>query len=89
MMSAVERVPNVIAESSNYCVCCGAEIPEGWQFCRNCWGKPEYEDYWQVVTLREAAKEYAAKKAAREQKIEAFKSKCRKVLGFLLPKERS
>lgn len=22
--------------NSNYCVCCGAEIPEGQQVCQNC-----------------------------------------------------
>lgn len=31
----------VIAESSNYCVMCNEEIPEGFQVCRICQNKAE------------------------------------------------
>ena len=31
-------------EESNRCVCCGEEIPEGWQVCPNCEAEVKEDD---------------------------------------------
>lgn len=56
-----------LIEENNTCVCCGKIIPEGFQYCHNC-----YEDYEQIVAVNEAYKKLLEKRAARKRKVSSF-----------------
>lgn len=42
--------------STNRCVSCGAEIPEGTQYCLLCYANAEKQRAWQEMTPKEAVR---------------------------------
>lgn len=56
-----------LIEENNTCVCCGKIIPEGFQYCHNC-----YENYEQIVAVNEAYKKLLEKRAIRKRKVSSF-----------------
>lgn len=56
-----------LIEENNTCVCCEKIIPEGFQYCHNC-----YEDYEQIVAVNEAYKKLLEKRVTRKRKVSSF-----------------
>lgn len=61
-------------ERNNCCVCCGNIIPEGWQYCGNC-----YEDAAQIISI----KKYMQKKNTRKQRILGIFNKLKNKIPLL------